>query len=116
MSKHDDYIYLFDMLNHAREAVELLADKNQDQLAADRLLQLALTRLLEIIGEAGNRVSTQTQQKNKQVPWKQIIGMRNRLIHGYDVIDYQLVWNTVRYDLPSLIRIMNEICSDSNQR
>ncbi len=44
------------------------------------------------------------KQKNKYIPWSQIIGMRNRLIHGYDIIDYDLLWDTVNFDLPPLIR------------
>ena len=51
---------------------------------------------MEIVGEAANRVSSETQQKHPEIPWPQIIGMRNRLTHGYDVVDYDLLWDTVR--------------------
>jgi len=98
MSKHDEQICLRDMLDHAGEAVELL--------------QLALTRLLEIIGEAAKRVSTNTKQINADIPWSQIIGMRNRLIHGYDIIDYDLLWDTVNFDLPPLILSLQKILKD----
>ncbi len=54
-------------------------------------MQLALTRLVEIIGEAGHRVSQATQQKNPKIPWSQIIGRRNRIVHGYDVIDFDFL-------------------------
>jgi uncharacterized protein with HEPN domain len=68
MSKHDDQISLKDMLSHAREAVELLGDATRKELQHDRVMQLALTRLVEIIGEAANRVSTATQQKHPAIP------------------------------------------------
>ena len=79
------------MLTHAREAVELLGDASRQDLGRNRILQLALTRLVEIVGEAANRVSPTTQQAYSQIPWPQIIGMRNRLVHGYDVIDFDVL-------------------------
>ena len=63
MSKHDDRISLHAMLNHAREAVDLLGDASREELAGNRVVQLALTHLVEIVGEAGNRVSKEMQQK-----------------------------------------------------
>ncbi len=57
----------------------------------NQMMQLALARLMEIIGEVANRDSTATKQKKVDIPWNQIIGMRNRLIHGYDIIDYDLL-------------------------
>jgi uncharacterized protein with HEPN domain len=73
------------------------------------MLQLALARLMEIVGEAANRVSSETQRQHPEIPWPQIIGMRNRLIHGYDVVDYDLLWDTVREDLPPLISALEEL-------
>jgi len=109
MSKRDDRVSLKDMLSHAREAVELLGDASREELGRNRVMQLALTRLMEIVGEAGNRVSVATQQANPEIPWPQIIGMRNRLVHGYDVIDFDLLWNTVTNDLPPLIESLRKI-------
>ena len=111
MSRRDDSLSLRDMLDHAREAVELLGDTSQAQFVSNRVMQLALTRLVEIIGEAANRVSTETRQKESTIPWAQIVGMRNRLIHGYDVIDYDLLWDTVTVDLPSLISSLELLLS-----
>ena len=108
MSKHDDRISLRDMLSHAREAVEILGDTTQEKLGSNRVLQLALTRLVEIVGEAANRVSPGARQERPEVPWPQIIGMRNRLVHGYDVIDLELLWDTVLTDLPPLIESLEK--------
>ena len=109
MSKHDDRLSLNDMLRYAQEAVELLGDESQEGLGHDRVLQLALTRLVEIVGEAANCISRDTQEKHAEVLWPQVIGMRNRLIHGYDVIDLGLLWDTVTDDFPSLISKLREI-------
>lgn len=111
MSERDDRTSLQDMLSHAREAMELLEEQNRSSLGQNRVLQLALTRLVEIIGEAAKRVSAETQQETPSIPWPQIIGMRNRLIHGYDVIDYDLLWDTVKNDLPPLVASLEKILS-----
>jgi uncharacterized protein with HEPN domain len=97
------------MLSHAREAVDLLGDCTQDDLQHNRIMQLALTRLIEVIGEAASRVSATTQQNHPSIPWPQIVGMRNRLIHGYDVIDYALLRDTVTNDLPPLVAALEQI-------
>jgi uncharacterized protein with HEPN domain len=108
MSERDDRLSLEDMLAHAREAVELLGDGDRDFLAHQRVLQLALTRLIEIIGEAASRVSRETRANTQEIPWSPIIGMRNRLIHGYDVIDYDRLWDTITQDLPPLISALDD--------
>ena len=112
MSRHDDRTSLHAMLNHAREATELLGNASREELAGNRVVQLALTHLVEIVGEAGNRVSEAMQQKTPEVPWPQIIGMRNRLVHGYDVIDFDLLWDTIVEDLPPLITSLERIVAD----
>ena len=114
MSKRDDRISLRDMLSHANEAVHLLGSASRDDLRRNRVMQLALTRLVEIIGEAANRVSRVSQEAHPDIPWPQIIGMRNRLIHGYDVTDWDLLWDTVTTDLPPLIISLHQITAEDN--
>lgn len=113
MSRKDDQVSLKDMLSHAEESIEILGNTSREELAENRVIQLALTRLMEIVGEAANRVSQETQQEHPKIPWPQIIGMRNRLVHGYDVVDYDLLWDTVTNDLPSLIITLKEIVRDN---
>jgi uncharacterized protein with HEPN domain len=72
-------------------------------LDSDRLLNLALTRLIEIIGETAYRVPDSIQIKYPDLPWLQMIGARNRLIHGYDSVDFDILWTIVNHDLLSLI-------------
>lgn len=99
------------MLDHAREAVSLVQGKNRADLDHDRLLNLALVRLLEIIGEAANRVPMEDQLGHPQIPWSQIVSLRNRLIHGYDSVDFDILWQIVTQDLPNLILALEEMVS-----
>lgn len=103
MSRRDDTVRLRHMLDHAREAVALLGARTRQDLPADRLLQLGLTRLIESIGEAAARVSGAGQARWADIPWRAIVGMRNRLIHGYDGVDLNVLWDTVTDDLPPLM-------------
>lgn len=107
MSRRDNVRSLEDMLVHAREAVAMLENASADSLESDRQLHLSLQRLLEIIGEAANRVPRTKQEQHPEIPWAEIIAMRNRVIHGYDQVDIELVQDTVAVDLPVLIRQLN---------
>jgi uncharacterized protein with HEPN domain len=79
------------MLDHSKEALALIAGKDKKELYNDRVLELALIRLVEIVGEASAKVSPDTQQKFSSIPWSKVIGMRNRLIHGYASVDLDVL-------------------------
>ena len=91
------------MRDHADEVVALERGRSRRDLDSDRLLALALVRLLEIIGEAAGRVPLEEQERRPGVPWSSIVGLRNRLIHGYDDIDHDIVWQIATADLPALV-------------
>lgn len=97
------------MLDHAREALEYAADRSRSDLDSDRTLQLVLTRLVEVIGEAARRVPALIRDAHPTVPWRQIVGTRDRLIHGYDQIDHDLLWSIIRDDLQPLISKLEAI-------
>jgi len=101
------------MLDYSREAVGLLRDHKRADLDSERTLGLAILRCVEIVGEAASRVPVDIQQRYPNIPWPQIIGMRNRLVHGYDIVDYDIVWSTVTQDLPPLIAQLETILSSS---
>jgi uncharacterized protein with HEPN domain len=109
MTQHDPTVRMRHMLDHAKEAVDLLAGEAKADLSRNRLLELALVRLVEIVGEAANRLSIEDQSRYPSIPWKEIVGMRNRLVHGYDAIDLDVLWDTVRIDLPQLIEKLERI-------
>lgn len=113
MSRHDDRTRLLHMLEHAREAVAFAAKRNREDLDADRLLNLALVRLLEIVGEAAARVTTETRGQLPDVPWAEITGLRNRVVHGYDRVDFDVVWATVTSDLPPLVVQLEDFLASS---
>jgi uncharacterized protein with HEPN domain len=79
MTQHNDMVKLRHMLDHAKEAVALIAGKDKTELQHNRVLELALIRLVEIVGEASAKVSSEMQAKCPSIPWAQVIGMRNRL-------------------------------------
>ena len=103
MSQRDPHVALRHMLDHANEAVSLVRGKSQPHLNGDRLLQLALTRLVEIVGEAASRVPKELQDRHQAIPWREIVSARNRLIHGYDFVDLDILWEIVATDLPAVI-------------
>jgi len=112
MMRRDPNVTLRQMLGYAREAQTLSAGKERADLDSDRLLDLALTRLLEIIGEAANRVPPDIQAQHSAIPWSQIVSLRNRLIHGYDTVDLDILWQIIRHDLPPLISALEKIVGD----
>jgi uncharacterized protein with HEPN domain len=91
------------MLDPAREAVAIMRGKSRHDLDTDRLLQLAITRVLEIIGEAANRVTREGRDRYPELAWQAVIATRNRIIHGYDTVDYDIVWKILSDELPMLI-------------
>lgn len=99
------------MLDHAREAVMLAEGKTEDDLQNHRLLQLGLVRLVEVIGEAAAGVPPEERQQYPEIPWGDVIGMRNKLIHGYDTVDLAILWDTVTNELPGLILVVESIVS-----
>lgn len=99
----DDEIRLRHMLDAAREAVSFVEGRERADLNDNRQLVLALVKDIEIVGEAAKQVSDRTRAELPQIPWRQISGMRNRLIHAYFDINLDVVWSTVRQDLPGLI-------------
>lgn len=105
----NDLVRLRHMLDAAREAVDFVQDKTQKDLFKNRMLALSLIKLVEIIGEAAPCVSMKTQQLFPQIPWQNVIRIRNRLIHGYFDINLGIVWDTVRDNLPPLIAELEKI-------
>ncbi len=90
------------MLESAGEAAALSQGKTRADMDADRVLNLALTRLLEIIGEAAARLSPEFRQRHPEIQWADIIGLRNRLIHDYRDVDFDILWRIIEQDLPTL--------------
>ncbi len=91
------------MLEAAKAVCHHVANKDISDLEKDRLLLGGVIRELLLIGEAANAVSLPLQAEIPTIPWRQVIGMRNQLIHGYFDISHRIVWGTIKEDIPSLI-------------
>lgn len=105
----DDLVRLRHMLEAAQIALKFMEGENRDSLNHDQKLVFAVVRAVEIIGEAASKLTKEFRDKNPQVPWGAIIGMRNRLIHAYFDVDLDQVWSAVTVDLPTLITQLEKI-------
>ena len=103
MTRHDTVVRLRHMLDHAREAVVMARGRTRADLDTDRQLNLSLVRLLEIVGEAAAKVPPEEREGLPGIPWRDVVDLRNRLIHGYDEVNFDVLWNIVHDDLPALI-------------
>ena len=98
-----DSVRLLHIREAANEAIDFATEQTVEMLEQDRMRALALTRCLEIIGEAAVSVSTEYKTAHPEIPWKVMAAMRNRLIHAYFRVDLKIVLDTVQIDLPPLI-------------
>jgi len=103
MLSPEDATRLGHMLEAAEKAVAFARNRTRADLDSDEQLTLALTRLLEIVGEAAAAVAEPVRSEHTQIPWRAMIGTRNRLIHGYFDVDKDIVWKIVSHDLPHLV-------------
>jgi len=108
----DDSVRIRHILDAAREAIAFTKDHGRADLDTDRKLNLSLVRLLEIIGEAARGISQEFRDSHPALPWKTMIGMRDRLIHAYFDVNLDVVWQTVTEDLPPLIAQLEKIVPD----
>jgi len=104
-----DLIRARHMLVAAKEAMEFTAGKTRKNLEKDRMRVLAIIKSIEIIGEAASKVSEEFKSENKNIPWNDITSMRNRLIHAYFDVNLDIVWQTIKTDLPDLIKALEKI-------
>jgi uncharacterized protein with HEPN domain len=102
-SSQRDEAYLLDILIASRKAINFVENLSFEDFIDSELHQNAVIRPLEIIGEAARKISVDTKSENPQIPWVEMIGMRNRLIHEYLDVDLSTIWDTIQNDLPDLI-------------
>ena len=103
-----DREYLLDIIEGAKAAHSYVKGKTKQDFLKDFQCQDAVVRRLEIIGEAARRVSEQTRESLTDLPWTEMISMRNILIHRYDDIDMLIIWDTVHNDIPPLIAALEK--------
>ena len=104
-----DAAFLLDMLLAARDALSFADGVDEPAFRNSRLHQNAVIRALEVIGEAAGKVSAATQAAHPEIPWREITGMRHRLIHGYADVDLYHVWMVLRDDLAPLTATLERL-------
>lgn len=110
--KKDDLVFVGHMLELSRDAVTRLGGRDQSDFNLDDNLRLALTHLVQTIGEAARRVSDEFRAGHPEIPWPIIVGMRHKIVHDYIHVDYETVWETVTNDLPTLVKQLEPIVSE----
>lgn len=114
MPHGDDGTRLHHMLDAARKAVAFTRGRCRADLDENELLALALARLMEVLGEAAKGISAGLRGKHPGIPWKEIAGTRDRLIHGYFDVDLDVIWAIVDSDLPPLIADLETLIRDDD--
>lgn len=97
------------MLDYAREAEDMAQGRVRADLDTDRMFNLALVRLVEVVGEAASHVEGDFRALHPQAPWRDIVATRNRLIHEYYQVDLNRIWRIVQDDIPPLIAQLESI-------
>lgn len=116
MHKRRDYWdYIRDIQDAINDIEDFVKAYNLDKFLKDKKTINAVVRSFEIIGEAVKKIPAEIRRKNKSIPWKEMAGMRNILIHEYFGINIKVIWKTVQKDIPNLKILINNMLSDSKQ-
>lgn len=107
-----DLSYLRDMLHHAEKAMSFMVGQSRADLDGENMLSFAVVRTIEIIGEAAAHVSAETRQQYPSIDWIPISAMRNRLVHDYLRVDFDIVWKVVQVNLPELVQALHTILDE----
>jgi len=107
----DDLVYVAHMLDTARSVVAKTHGIDRAVFDADENLRLAVTHLIQIIGEAAARVSDDIRDAHQDIPWRMIVGMRQKIVHDYIHINYDIVWGVATSSVPTLITQLEQIAS-----
>jgi uncharacterized protein with HEPN domain len=104
--------YVEDILDAMEKAEAMLSSVNYEKFERDYQLNFAVVRALEIIGEAAKRIPESIRKEYTEIPWKDMAGMRDRIVHGYDAINLKIVWETVKSRIPEVKPGIQRILTD----
>ena len=107
--------YLRDILQASNDAIEFVEGMEVPAFSADRRTHLAVVRALEIIGEATRHIPASARRRYLQVPWQDMVAMRNKLIHEYFGVDLEVLWRTVQEDLPPLADAIRQVLAQMEE-
>jgi uncharacterized protein with HEPN domain len=109
-------VRVFHMRDYAAKAISMARGHTRSDLDTDEKLRYALTHLVELVGEAASQASPEIRARFPEIPWRQAIGMRHRLIHGYDAVDLDILWDTISRNLPFLLYILERILAKDTSK
>jgi len=112
MAVNRDRALIKDIIDHASQAVAISGGRRRGDLDTDLQFRYASERLIEIVGEAAGKLSPECRGQQPEIPWNLIIGMRNRLIHGYGEVNLDRLWATLTDDLPQLVSKLKDALQD----
>lgn len=113
--RKDDLVRMQHMLDAAKEAISFAWSRTRADLDSDRMLTLSIMKAIEIVGEAASKASKECRDRFTEIPWSNIVGVRNRLIHVYFDINLDRLWDTVTDDLPPLAATLERIISQEGE-
>lgn len=108
-----DALRIEHMRDSAREIVAIAASKRREDLDTDRLLTLALTKLVEIIGEAAYQTSSSARAQYPEFPWQDVTDMRHKLVHHYYALNRRILWLTISKDVPAILPLLEKMAADA---
>ncbi len=114
-SQRNDRSRLLDMLHAARTANTFAEDADRQAVENNLMLQSGLAKFIQDIGEAANRITSEFQARHSHIPWRDMVDMRNHLVHAYTDIDFEVLWKTAVEDLPPLIAQLDAILSTEDK-
>lgn len=109
-----DEVRLRDMLDAAQKAVHFSEDKMHSDLESNEMFAFAVTRAIEIVGEAASKISDETKSRYPDIRWKAIVGMRQKIVHDYAAVDIDVIWDVITLDLPVLIDQLQHVLTSND--
>lgn len=112
MKERDYGSYIEDIVEHMNYAEEFIKDLTFEEFVSDKKTVLSVTKCIEIVGEATKHVPDSIREKYSEIPWKEMAGIRDRLVHGYFKVNLEIVWTTVIQEFPELRPMMEKVLND----